>query len=191
MPVRENETGAFDILDENGNIVATQKRKPRKGRPPRADGYQKGKPLKLTLGRQLKTVQLEDGREIMLPSGYVYPYSKEVADAICALIMEGLTMTEIAEMKGMPSIPIIYSWMRSREDFRADVRGARQMRGEYYHDLAVKTAMECEPETSRADKIKTETFKWAADRVEPKEAAKPTVAIQINTGVPRDKDPSD
>ena len=59
-----------------------------------------------------------------MPRKYA-PYSAELADRLCVLIADGLSMRDMAALPGMPARWTLNRWMQRRSDFAARVRDAR------------------------------------------------------------------
>jgi hypothetical protein len=46
-------------------------------------------------------------------------YTPELAEAVCAALREGASMSEVVARPGMPSSKVLYTWLRRRPEFRA------------------------------------------------------------------------
>jgi hypothetical protein len=127
----------------------------------------------------------------------LYPYSKPVADFICQKYMEGLTMSKIAKLDGVPPQHIIYSWKRHHPEFRKDLKLAKEDRAEYFHDEILDEARSIKKKSEAVvAKVKIDALKWAAGVNNPKEYSgkaeekEATGALQIiiDTGIRRKED---
>lgn len=95
----------------------------------------------------------------------VWDYSDTTAKQICMLVTEGYSIKEVAKIKGMPPMHIIYSWTRSNKQFKEELHIARQDRAHFYHDHAVDVAMETRRKLDvPVNKLKVDTLKWAAEK---------------------------
>jgi hypothetical protein len=64
------------------------------------------------------------------------PYSPELADRVCELMVEGVSLREICGMPGMPSRQSIFNWLEKSEEFRQRYEIARLMQVEYWaHEI--------------------------------------------------------
>lgn len=123
-------------------------------------------------------------------------YTLDMADAICNLIREGLTMQDIAKIGGMPPLHLIYKWKNIHPDFADRIKKAKGDRAEYYHDKAV-AALDKADGSSKDEvpglKLQFDGYLKLAEKNNPEEyAAKPdkvagagTTVIMINTGINR------
>jgi hypothetical protein len=63
-------------------------------------------------------------------------YSPELADRVCELMVEGVSLREICGMPGMPSRQSIFNWLEKNEEFRQRYAIARLMQVEYWaHEI--------------------------------------------------------
>jgi hypothetical protein len=63
-------------------------------------------------------------------------YSPALADRVCELMVEGLSLRAICEMSGMPSRQSIFNWLEKSEEFRQRYEIARLMQVEYWaHEI--------------------------------------------------------
>jgi len=71
----------------------------------------------------------EDRRRYLL-------YSPGLADRVCELMIEGVSLRKICEMSGMPSRRAILNWLKNNEEFRQRYEIARLMQIEYWaHEI--------------------------------------------------------
>lgn len=124
-------------------------------------------------------------------------FTLEKAQAISALVREGNSFPQIARMDGMPSLQILYYWKRHFPEFGNLVKEAREDRAdllvERYLDL-VDSEDEIDEARARVIKNKIDAWKWAAEKMAPKEYGgvkdrEPSSPTQINiyTGIVRDE----
>lgn len=93
----------------------------------------------------------------------VYPFSQVTCDLILQHVMEGMTLTSIGKLEGMPPVHIIFKWMRKYPEFHAEMREARKSRAEYFADRAIDLAENSKEHRVQSDRLKVDTYKWAAD----------------------------
>jgi hypothetical protein len=93
----------------------------------------------------------------------VYPYCETTVDAICSMITEGHTISEIADMDGMPSARLIFKWSEKYPEFKTAMKNARAARAEFFADQAIITAEGAHESTVQASRLQVETYKWAAE----------------------------
>ena len=91
-----------------------------------------------------------------------YPFTLPLADEICGLYMQGNSVRVISEKVKIPA-HIIYHWMNLRPDFKKRMMEARELRGFYYEEKAVAAAEEADEENVQSQKLKSQTYQWAAE----------------------------
>jgi hypothetical protein len=67
-------------------------------------------------------------------------YSPELADRVCELMVEGLSLRAICEMSGMPSRQSIFNWLQNNGEFREKYEIARLMQVECWAHEIVEIA---------------------------------------------------
>jgi transposase-like protein len=119
-----------------------------------------------------------------------YPCTQKIKDKICQRYMEGHTVRKIADEIGIPYGTIV-RWIRVYPDFRHQMLSARESRGLYHEEEAIRHAEEADEDNVQSARLKVETHKWAAEKADPKTYGKVkdtegtgNVQIIINTGVP-------
>jgi len=64
------------------------------------------------------------------------PYSPELADRVCELMVEGRSLRQICGMSGMPSRRSVFNWLEKNEEFRQKYEIARLMQVECWtHEI--------------------------------------------------------
>ena len=88
--------------------------------------------------RALETINIFTG-ELAVSSVDMsaYVYSDALCDAICNLVREGKTLTEISKLDNMPPQYMISLWLSGNKEFKAKMRQAERDRASIYHDKAV------------------------------------------------------
>lgn len=97
-----------------------------------------------------------------MPAGRPSSYTKEIGDAICHKIMEGISVHKICEEESMPCPATLFKWLRTEGEFLDNYREAKENQA----DLFVEQLLEIpdtEEDVQRA-KLKVDVRKWAASR---------------------------
>lgn len=192
---RLNEEGLIEIVCENtGRILAIQ------------HTYQD---LFKEKSENLIEHTLDDGSKIMVEKtisldmvrslGHkTYAFSEIIANILCQKIAEGGSLTNICKDKNMPNFSTVSKWRRMNPDFDAAIKYAMQERAHAYHDKAIRIAESTESkDEATVNKLKVDTFKWAAEKGDPdqfgnrtKVVGDPTrpLNLVIDTGVPQPND---
>jgi hypothetical protein len=149
----------------------------------------------------IRRYQMPDGRIVyahqdvspdQIPSKE-WRYSEAMGDSILKEVIEGATFSKIAKMKGFPPVVSMYKWMLNHEEFRENIKAARRMRAEMFHDKAIDIADgTTDKDEVLVNKLKIDTYKWAAS-VNDKETfghgqatgGGSGVTIIVNTGIER------
>lgn len=120
-----------------------------------------------------------------MPGGRPTTYSKETADAICALLAEGKSIRTVCEIDGMPAISTFFKWLREHEEFSKQYASAKQEAADamaedllYIADTPqvgeeVTTKANGDVETKRSDmlghrRLQVDTRKWLMAKMKPK-----------------------
>ena len=107
-----------------------------------------------------------------LPEAMLKGFTLEKAQAISALVREGLSIAKISKLASMPSLQILYHWKRHMPEFARLLKEAREDRAdllfERYMELA-EDADEYSDAELRAIKIRIDAWRWAAEKLAPKE----------------------
>jgi hypothetical protein len=90
-------------------------------------------------------------------------------DKVCRLMAQGLSLTKICKIPGMPHINTVIVWRRKYSDFAAQYHMARLDRGDTLRDRAIDVAEKSTPWTVHADRLKVDTYKWAASKDNPRQ----------------------
>jgi hypothetical protein len=100
--------------------------------------------------------------------GGVSGYSSAVGNEICLRMLEGESLTDIANDPVMPCYSTIYLWRRQNPRFEAVVAAAQQGRAERFCDLGWKMAMEATPETAYLTQVRLAQLRWTAGCMAPR-----------------------
>src|SRR5438105_12171804 len=71
---------------------------------------------------------------LLKPNHYGPPtcYSDELTDKICELLIEGMSLTAICKMEGIPRKMTVLTWLHQYEDFHRKYYLARKLQVEGY-----------------------------------------------------------
>lgn len=87
--------------------------------------------------KELVEICMETGQVIEAPnrdSQHRYAYSLPVARMVCQKLREGMTLTAIGKLPGMPSLSVIYNWRRQFPDFDEAIKLSREYAAEHLMD---------------------------------------------------------
>lgn len=125
-------------------------------------------------------------------------YSKELAELICDRIATGAVMEDLGKDGDTPSRYVINKWRLENTEFNQMIRAARELRAEYFQDLAIKTAEAIKSKDEAAiAAVQIATYKWAASvndpgtfgkRAELKAQINMPTQIIVDTGIRRPGD---
>jgi hypothetical protein len=124
-----------------------------------------------------------------------FPFSKVMTDLICEKIVTGTPLLRACEELGL-RYSTVCKWRRENADFKEALKMARKDRAEAFHDQALERSAVATEENSKADKLRIDTLKWAAEKGDPEEFGNQTkvvgdknqpVVFTISTGINREK----
>lgn len=69
-------------------------------------------------------------------------YSQELADRVCVLLVEGVSLNKISKMDGMPSLVTFFTWTKKYPEFLNKYRDARNFRAELDAEILIDMADE-------------------------------------------------
>lgn len=113
-------------------------------------------------------------------------YDQDIADEICALIVDGHTIRDICAREGMPCVKIFFRWLRENEDtFGKQYARAKEEQAEImvqemnqiaddarndWMDRETKngTIRVLDHEHVQRSKLRIDTRKWLASKLKPK-----------------------
>lgn len=204
---RQGPDGILSLVDtETGEVLSRQKTKSQRLASPttgkrRVSGRPAGRPVSdpnqthhwVMDGNGRKHWMLKGTNPDTMPR-VMHPFCLVTCDHICKFITEGKTLSTIAKIEGMPPVHTIFAWQREYPEFRKQVKEARSARAEYYADLAIDTAESAKESRVQSDRLRTDTYKWAAEVNDREVYGKQTkisgeglapIQIMISTGVPQ------
>jgi len=98
-------------------------------------------------------------------------YTKEKAELLCQMIMEGKTLREIALLDGMPARVTVFFWLCKNKEFAEMYDRAREFQAEHMDDLIVECAQNANRTNFQAARVKIQAYQWRAERLNPKRYA--------------------
>lgn len=101
--------------------------------------------------RPIKEIDLAEGRD----------------QVVLGLIAQGMTLSMIAEIPGMPSVYDVKKWSRKSTEFRDAMKIAEEARAEILADNALQVADQSTWQTSKADVLKIDTALRLAGAYDP------------------------
>ena len=98
------------------------------------------------------------------PSGY----NINVANKICQLLIDGLSINKIATRSDTPDKRTIYNWIMDNDDFFTQFTRAKEIQIEDYVDSLFDLSNAADPKTAHVYRLKIDTIKWVAEKLLPK-----------------------
>jgi len=106
-------------------------------------------------------------------------YTKELGDAICEQLADGISLRTVLLGKGMPQGMTVFRWMRENKEFREQYEAAKEESAdamlEDMFDIADKSLEEAKKGDAKragakvaAHRLAVDTRKWAASKLKPK-----------------------
>lgn len=106
-------------------------------------------------------------------------YTKELADTICNMLSEGMSLRKVCLEKGMPDKKTVLKWLREDENFvtqyaRAKEEGADAMFEELNdisdetHQIIKSGAEKKSSAYAQAQRLRIDTRKWYLSKIKPK-----------------------
>lgn len=106
-------------------------------------------------------------------------YSQELADKICSLLAEGMSLRTICKGEDMPDKATIFRWFRENKEFCDQYARAKEASSEALNeelmdlgDEAISLAQEVDAKVSsavvNAVKLKADNIKWYMSKQKPK-----------------------
>jgi hypothetical protein len=202
----ENSEGILEEIDEaTGQVISVQKpqKQIKPGKKRRINRWNKNQDLTLD---DVHYVVDSAGRQRLVRKGTnpdylprdVFPYSQVTCDAIIELLIEGHTLMDICKRDGFPPRGVVYAWRTKYKEFDERCKKAKELRAEAFHDKAIYVAEESKKSTVHSDRLKVDTYRWAAEVGRPSEYGKQTkitgdpdapVGFVISTGIERTQEP--
>lgn len=125
------------------------------------------------------TTETPEKRKVGRPTDY----TPELAETICELLMDGMSLNKICQMAGMPKRVAIYRWILNIEEFRNKYVAAREYQGDYSADYLSDIGEDVRNEVLSADRarVMADIHKWVAARRAPRKYGDQINVNQTNT----------
>lgn len=110
------------------------------------------------------------------PIGRPTKYSQEMADKICGLISNGMSLRAICNVNGMPARGTVYQWLNENLEFQDQYTRARVEQADYFAEEIVEIADSVEADSAAVAKarLQVDARKWAASKLAPKKYGEKT-----------------
>lgn len=102
------------------------------------------------------------------PGGQPSTYTPEMAAAICALIEDGLSMSQVTRAPGLPSAKAIYGWLRARPAFAEMYAEACAVRADRLSAEAEAVALDSTVMTFERDRARVARIEGRIARLAPR-----------------------
>jgi hypothetical protein len=102
------------------------------------------------------------------PVGRPSDYDDTVAEVICDLITDGLSLRTICEREDMPHRITVLRWLDKHGDFATKYARAREAQADAMDERILAVADASTNETANADRVKIAAYQWRAARLKPK-----------------------
>lgn len=109
-----------------------------------------------------------DGAVVKRKVGRPSSYTQEIADEICARMIEGESLVSICKDDHIPSRVTVYDWMDAHPDFRTRCARAREGLADYLVDEIEELARNTTEENYNSMKLKISTKQWRAMKMAPR-----------------------
>ncbi|HBD12852.1 MAG TPA: terminase small subunit protein [Porticoccaceae bacterium] len=128
-------------------------------------------------------------------------YTEDLADEICERLADGESMRSIGRDPDMPSKATMFSWLRTKPEFLAQYEIAKQESAESHADDMIdiadnatndwmemnasdaeKQAYRVNGEAIQRSKLRVDTRKWAASKLNPKKYGEKTAIVGEDGG---------
>lgn len=95
-------------------------------------------------------------------------YNEDVADEICGLLIEGLSLRKICDRDDMPDRRTVMRWLDAKPEFAAKCARARELQADLMDDLIIDTAEATTSDNAAASRVKIAAYQWRAAKLAPK-----------------------
>lgn len=109
-------------------------------------------------------------------------YTEELAERILALMSEGLTITQICKMEGMPSAHTIMRWC-DRPEFAQKYARARTLTADWHFNRVLEVAEDDTIEDVQRARLRVDAHKWYAEKLSPRQYGQQKQQLDVNMSV--------
>jgi Bacteriophage Sf6, terminase small subunit-like len=91
-------------------------------------------------------------------------YTVEVADRICRLVIQGMSLARVCRIRGMPSVHTVICWRREHPEFAALFEMARRDRADARADRIEREIDATTPWNALSQRVRIDGLKWLASK---------------------------
>lgn len=161
-----NKDGVLEGINSKGDVVWTEKCNKSKI----ATIIRQNASKRHSLASRQHFIEDESGKKVLVPwamtaaklRNIAYPYTDDIAIAICAKVTEGDTLKAICSDEHFPPYYVVNYWSSRYPEFKNMLREARRARAEIYHDEIVEIAGTVEEDNAKSAKVKIDAYKHLA-----------------------------
>ena len=95
-------------------------------------------------------------------------FSQKIADQVCALLIDGVSLVKICEREGMPSRSTLHKWLEQRPAFQLAYQQARQIWADTMFSRIWEIADGGSAEDTQRDRLRVDSLKWMLARINPR-----------------------
>jgi hypothetical protein len=124
-------------------------------------------------------------------------YTEELAAQVCNRLSDGEPLTKICSDAGMPTRATVCNWRHAHPDFFAKYARAREDAADIWAERALQAALDADPVTAVANRLKFDGLRWYAGKLGPRQYGDKiqhtgdgggAISLTIETGVRRSDD---
>ena len=93
-------------------------------------------------------------------------YSEKLADEICQLLENGISLFKISQIEGMPTHGTIRAWIRENEEFSHKYALAKEVQAEHYAEKIIDEAFNAQD--AQLGRLRMDALRWTASKLLPK-----------------------
>lgn len=120
-------------------------------------GDRKAKERLALYNRRMKELRKMDYKQEWIVDGKILNRKKMML-YIVTQISEGISLPELCEVRGMPTMQEIYSWFDNHPDFLREYERAEEIRGHRLGEKALDIGINTDRENVQADKLKVDVL---------------------------------
>lgn len=94
-------------------------------------------------------------------------YDPRVADRLCKLLVEGLSLRRICKRQDMPKLDRAIGWRRANPEFAKQYAMAREDQADTYADKIQDLVDSTTPQNANARRVQIDALKWTASKLKP------------------------
>ena len=115
----------------------------------------------------LSLITPEEIDEIMKRGRPEWKYDSSIAEKIVELTARGLPLSFISKLDGMPTLNVIYRWLKESKEFDEAYAHAREDMADTFFGVAISWIFDTTPENCNARRTQIEGLKWFTSRLNP------------------------